>query len=216
MLPSPSPPPFKLYGGRLCLDFVNTVGNHRACNPREYLSSYGHLVDWAEQAGAVDTETASELRVEVAKRPEDTSCALAEAIALREALYRVFQAAIAGRPSAGEDLALLNLHLGRTLGRQRLRPGGAGGCYRLAWCDDRALDAPLGPVVKSAAELLTGGELGRVRECDASGWNACGWLFVDESHRRIRRWCSMSDCGNQAKGRRRYAREKGAKGDEEG
>ncbi|HEU4409909.1 MAG TPA: ABATE domain-containing protein [Polyangiaceae bacterium] len=212
----PPPPPFELRGGRLCLDFVNTVGNHRAGEPREYLTSYGLLVAWAEQAGALDAETAAELRVEAARRPDDASCALAEALALREALYRIFRSAIGGRPSAGEDLALLNLHLGRALGRQRLRPGGEGGCYRLVWCDDRALDAPLGPVVKSAAELLTGGELGRVRECDASAWNACGWLFVDESHRRIRRWCSMSDCGNQAKGRRRYAREKGAKGAEGG
>ncbi len=211
MTVTPSPPPFLLHGGRLCLDFVNTVGNHRAGSPREYLTRYGLLLDWAEQTGALGGAAAAALRVEAAGRPAEAEAALTEAIALREALYRVFGAAIEGRPAAGEDLALLNLHLGRALGRQRLRPSVGGAPYALGWCDERSFDAPLGPVVKSAAELLAGGELGRVRECDASAWNECGWLFVDESHRRVRRWCSMADCGNQAKGRRRYAREK-AKG----
>lgn len=211
----PPPPPFELRGGQLCLDFVNTVGNHRAGEPCEYLRDYATLLAWAEQAGAIDLGAAAALRVEAALRPDEAGCALAEAIALREAIYRIFLAVIEGRAAAGEDLALLNLHLGRALGRQRLRPGGGGG-YELAWCDGRSFDAPLGPVVKSAAELLTGDKLARVRECDASAWNACGWLFVDESHRRIRRWCSMSDCGNEAKGRRRYARAKAAKGSGEG
>jgi predicted RNA-binding Zn ribbon-like protein len=208
---SPPPPPFELRGGRLCLDFVNTVGNHRANAPREHLASYAIVLAWAEQAGALGEASAAALRLEAAGRPADAAAALAEAIALREAMYRVFVAAIAGRPAAGEDLALLNLHLGRALGRRRLRPGAGGGPYAFGWCDERSLDAPLAPVVQSAAELLTGDELGRVRECDASEWNACGWLFVDESHRRVRRWCSMEDCGNEAKARRRYERARAAK-----
>jgi predicted RNA-binding Zn ribbon-like protein len=213
---SPPPPPFELRGGRLCLDFVNTVGNHRATSPREHLTSYAIMLAWAEQAGALGEATAAALRLEAAGRPADAAVALAEAIALREAMYRVFVAAITGRPAAGEDLALLNLHLGRALGRQRLRPDAGGGPYALGWCDERSLDAPLAPVVKSAAELLTSGELARVRECDASEWNGCGWLFVDESHRRVRRWCSMEDCGNDAKARRRYERARAAKAGGEG
>jgi predicted RNA-binding Zn ribbon-like protein len=207
----PTPPPFELRGGRLCLDFINTVGNHRASAPREYLTSYGHLLAWAEQTGALGPAAVAALRGEAAARPAEAEVALAEALALREALYRTFRAAIGGRAAAGEDVALLNLHLGRAWGRRRLRPSAVGGRYELASADERSFDAPLGPVVTSAAELLSGDELGRVRECDASAWNECGWLFVDESHRRVRRWCSMSDCGNQAKGRRRYAREKASK-----
>ena len=30
----------------------------------------------------------------------------------------------------------------------------------------------------------------------------CGWLFIDSSRGRRRRWCSMKTCGNQAKAAR--------------
>jgi len=30
----------------------------------------------------------------------------------------------------------------------------------------------------------------------------CGWLFVDTSKNRRRRWCDINDCGNRAKQRR--------------
>jgi predicted RNA-binding Zn ribbon-like protein len=34
----------------------------------------------------------------------------------------------------------------------------------------------------------------------------CGWLFVDASRNRSRRWCDMSECGNRAKAQRFRAR----------
>jgi predicted RNA-binding Zn ribbon-like protein len=57
----------------------------------------------------------------------------------------------------------------------------------------------LWPVVRSAAELLTSDELGRVRECAADN---CAWLFLDRSKNRSRRWCDMAVCGNRDKVRR--------------
>jgi predicted RNA-binding Zn ribbon-like protein len=66
------------------------------------------------------------------------------------------------------------------------------------------LDWMLKPVVRSAAELLTSDELTRVKECaDDKG---CGWLFLDKSRNRSRRWCDMKDCGNRAKAKRFYER----------
>jgi predicted RNA-binding Zn ribbon-like protein len=58
-------------------------------------------------------------------------------------------------------------------------------------------------VARSAAELLTSDHLGAVRVCAGSG---CGWLFLDLSRNRSRRWCAMSDCGNREKARRHYQR----------
>lgn len=55
----------------------------------------------------------------------------------------------------------------------------------------------------SAAELTTTDELERVKMFEGG---ACGWLFVDLSRNRSRRWCSMEDCGNVIKARRHYAR----------
>jgi predicted RNA-binding Zn ribbon-like protein len=59
----------------------------------------------------------------------------------------------------------------------------------------------LWPVVRDAADLLTSKELNRVGRCADE---RCGWLFVDTSRNRSRRWCSMESCGNRAKARRHY------------
>ena len=71
------------------------------------------------------------------------------------------------------------------------------------WTPENALDRVLWPVVRDAAELLSGEDLDRVGRCaDAN----CGWLFLDTSRNHSRRWCSMKDCGNRAKARRHYQR----------
>jgi predicted RNA-binding Zn ribbon-like protein len=54
-------------------------------------------------------------------------------------------------------------------------------------------------------------KLDRVRSCQG---DTCGWLFLDMSKNRSRRWCSMSDCGNTAKARRYYHRK--VKGEADG
>jgi predicted RNA-binding Zn ribbon-like protein len=36
----------------------------------------------------------------------------------------------------------------------------------------------------------------------------CGWLFLDESRGKRRRWCDMNDCGGRAKARRYYDKHK--------
>ncbi len=80
--------------------------------------------------------------------------------------------------------------------------------YAWTWADDpNALDRMLWPLVRSAAELLVTGDLSRVRVC---GGERCGWLFVDTSKNRSRRWCDMQDCGNVAKVRRFRTRQHAA------
>jgi len=60
-------------------------------------------------------------------------------------------------------------------------------------------------VVHDAAGLLTSEKLDRVEECAD---DRCGWLFLDVSRNRSRRWCAMEDCGNRAKARRHYKRKR--------
>ena len=65
----------------------------------------------------------------------------------------------------------------------------------------------LWPIVESAAELLTSERRSRIGQCaDDRG---CGWLFLDATKNRSRRWCAMGDCGNRAKARRHYLRTRG-------
>ena len=69
---------------------------------------------------------------------------------------------------------------------------------------EEVLDAPIGPIARSAAELLISEQRERVGQCaDDRG---CGWLFLDTSKNRRRRWCDISGCGNRAKQRRHYQR----------
>jgi predicted RNA-binding Zn ribbon-like protein len=71
------------------------------------------------------------------------------------------------------------------------------------WTDDAdRLDAPLWPIVRSAAALLTSSDAERLRVC-AEG--DCGWVYVDRSRNGLRRWCEMSTCGTAEKSRRRRA-----------
>lgn len=197
---------FELTGGRLCLDFVNTVGGDRDAEPRERLAGYADLLSWARQAGAVDPAIARRLSGAAARDPAAAAAVLARALALREALFRVFHAAADGGSPTGDDLALLSGELAHALPRRRLVH--RGDRYAIEWDDDpAALDAPLWRVALSASELLVSGDdLGRVRVCGLHATQECSWVFLDGTRAGTRRWCSMKDCGNKAKARRHYER----------
>ena len=100
------------------------------------------------------------------------------------------------------DLERLNRAVSRILAQTRIVPAANG--FTWAWNEsEEALDQVLWPVVRSTIDLLTSADLGRVRECASEH---CGWLFLDSSKNRSRRWCSMEACGNRTKARRHYAR----------
>ena len=195
---------FELLGGRLCLDFANTVSGKREADPRDRLHDYQGLVSWGRQSGAVGEAQARRLLAEARRRPSDAERAFREAIALREALYGMFLTFAQGREPGRAGLDVLNAALGRALAHRRIRRGE--GCCALGWEEvPGALDAVLWPVAASAAELLVSGDdLARVRVCGAYESDECGWLFVDHTKSHTRRWCSMKDCGNKAKARRHY------------
>lgn len=195
---------FDLSGGELCLDFANTLGGKRVSEPRERLNSYADLVSWARQSGIVGETAASGLLEGAARHPKKAAATLARARKMREAIYRIWVAYIRQQRPAGEDMALLNSVLAEALAHQRLVHGGQG--YALGWADADALESILWPVAKSAAELLTSEQAKRVRQCEEFEATECGWLFLDETRNRSRRWCSMSSCGNRAKARRHYHR----------
>ncbi len=195
-----------LVGGRLCLDFVNTLGGTRAeGGGNEHLTDYATFVDWAALAGAVDAAQARRLRRFAADHPRSAAEALASAIALREALYFIFYAAMRGDAPLADDLEVLQRHLQRALREPRIVR--ADGRFTVAFADDGAATAPLDTIARSAVELLASADLGRVRVCSSDG---CDWLFVDQTRNGSRRWCEMKACGNRAKARRHYHRTKTA------
>lgn len=195
-----------LLGGKLCLDFANTADYHASDHPEELLTRYEDLVAWSQHVGLLAKSTAARLLREASRRPADAAAVLEQAIALRETIYRIFAAIAHGERPRQDDLAQLSAQAGHAFTRSQLVESGDG--FRWEPLGDAdALDQMLHPIARSAAELLTSQELGRVRQC-ADALDGCGWLFVDATRNRSRRWCDMRDCGNRAKVRRFLERQR--------
>jgi len=194
----------ELIGGALCLDFVNTVSTRLEQERREYLHTYQDLVAWSQHARLLTEEMADGLLHSAGRHPASAAAVLERAIALRETLYRVFSAIAQDRAPQEGDLAAVNAALHETLSRLKIQPSAGG--FEWSWIvDGNDLDRMLWPITRSAAELLTSEEPGRIRQCARDG---CDWLFVDTSKNRSRRWCTMDVCGSRVKARRYYRRKR--------
>lgn len=205
-------------GGRLSLDFVNTV---RARLPRtqgsarqdfqdvisgERLTDAATLVDWATWVGRLTRAEATGLLEHVRRHPREAAALLGRATRLREAIYRLGKASLEHWLAPAEDLALLNREWQRARAAQQLVPPEHRGprsvraAYRVEHAPpDAPADAILWPIVLDAVGLLTSDDVQRLGQCPAAG---CGWLFVDTSRSRRRQWCDMAVCGNADKVRR--------------
>lgn len=191
-----------LLGGELCLDFTNTIEPRAAEHPHEFLTGYADLVAWSSHSGILTGNAAGHLLQVAAARADEADVVFWRAIALRETIYRMFSAVLEERVPAATDLDVLNAALGDALACQQIVADGSG--FRWDWQgSDGALDQMLWPVVRSAGELLTSQRLDRVIQCPG-----CGWLLLDSSRNRSRRWCDMRVCGNRAKARRHYERQR--------
>lgn len=201
---------FKLIGGNVSLDFVNTV-NGRISNPnkksgRDYcdrfvsdkLENYADLILWSLKAGMINQIEAKKL-LQISKAQSQTAnTVLKRALNLRESIYRLCKAAIEDWQPEAEDLEKLNREL--KLARRHQKFSSAETVFVFEWIDRRgALDSMLWQISESAAEMLLQGDLTRVRQCES---DVCNWLFLDTSRNRTRQWCDMKDCGNLAKVRR--------------
>ncbi len=188
-----------------CLEFTRTVGWAERDRPDDELLSYEALVRWANGQGLLDRAESRRLYRVAAAEPRAAARVFRRAIELRGLLYRIFSAVGTGSAPAEADMQALNAWLPDANRRLCLVRRGRG--FAWDWRDDPgpALDRVLWPIIRSAAQLLTADELSRLKLCDADD---CGWLFVDASRNRSRRWCDMSDCGNRAKARRYRERQR--------
>jgi predicted RNA-binding Zn ribbon-like protein len=150
--------------------------------------------------GTITDDEAKILLRRAAGHPVEAESAHRHAIELREAIYRIFTITLKGQSPAQEDLAVFNNYLGEAMKRSQIVKTQEG--FYWDWTGNLAkLDGLLNPVIRSAADLLVSEDFRQVKKCADP---ICGWLFLDISRNRSRRWCDMRDCGNRAKARRFY------------
>jgi predicted RNA-binding Zn ribbon-like protein len=177
------------------LDFCNTRAGWNSAEPREYLTTYDHLVVWAREAGLIDGRVAARLRSGAATGEH----VLERALALRSALHRA--CTDPEDVAAWDDVAAVASAAASAAVLTREAPPGR----RWAIPESTGLELPLLELGRASGDLLASTDLRAVRSCPGHG---CGWLFLDPRGRR--RWCTMAVCGNRAKARRHAARQKRA------
>jgi predicted RNA-binding Zn ribbon-like protein len=187
-------------GNALCLDLANTVEPRGIPGGHECLDDYDDLTHWWAHTGVISRTEGRRLRAEAAREPSAAVTAYRKALTLRAAISSAFEAIADGRELKPNDLAEIDKSYKRLLGRTHLVPGSGGFTFESS--GDGDLDSPMWPVVASAIELLTHGDLSSISYCAGD----CRWLFLDISKNQSRRWCTMAVCGSRDKMRRHYAR----------
>jgi predicted RNA-binding Zn ribbon-like protein len=191
-----------LIGGHPALDFVNSVENRDAPDENNYLTSYDALVRWAARVELLPAGDANHLRLSARREKAAAARVWKDLMRLRRTMHAVFLAVARHDVPPAPALNDLNRQVTRAYAHRRLHADGD----HLHWAWDSAsndLSRVEQEIVQSAAELLTGDKVGRIRKC---AHDACDWLFLDTSRSGRRRWCRMEVCGNVAKVRRYRAK----------
>jgi predicted RNA-binding Zn ribbon-like protein len=174
----------RLDGGHPALELVNTIYG-QVDGPVEYdvLSAPDDLVTLARRLGMAGPETPA------------SAAALADARALREDVDALLRAHVAKRRAPRRAVAALEAAARDAVKAARLTP--EDGVFAWSWPGDD-VRTPVHRFALAAVELLMDeAELARLHQCAA-----CRWLFLDHSRGAGRRWCSMADCGTEAKKQR--------------
>lgn len=176
------------------LDFLNSVATP-ADVAIDWLDDGAGLVDWLSQARLVSSDVLAAMRDRA--MPGELDRLAAQARSLRE-WFRTFVRAHKGRALAAADLAELeplNLLLARDEGFGEIVQGDAAFRFERTrrWTSPEALLLPIGEIL---ATLVCEEDFAHVKACERPG---CTLLFADHTRGHVRRWCSMTACGNRAK-----------------
>jgi predicted RNA-binding Zn ribbon-like protein len=183
-----------LRGGHPVVDFVNTVAWRGDSSRRtDYLVQYSDVVAWCRHAAVLSAAEAVALH-HLARSDAATRRALERTKRLRESLHSLWT-----RPTPSA-LPVIGQAYSDALSDSELRAVDD----RVSWAErEITVVTPLNRLACAAVQLITDTPLSRVKQC---GDAACGWIFLDSSHRQNRRWCSAADCGNRDRARRHYER----------
>jgi len=191
---APSPRPIaaiRLDGGRLCLDFVNTIHDRFAAATEDYLATPERYADWARHAGALHDDEV----VKLSKTDKAQADLMNDISALRSSSYLALSAWIDGTPMSAGALRVINAWLRESRKDQALAPDG-----RLVLQPppgDTRL--PLKRIVLDFVDTLEAARMGTLKLKHCANHSSCGWIFADTSKNGQRRWCAMQTCGTLSK-----------------
>lgn len=181
--------------GHVALDFVNTAEERGHPDADDALRTPADLNLWGRRYGV--------LAASRGRGDDDDRAELRRALDARELLYALFLARVGNRSPAKADLDRLGALASTAYEAASLQPDGDG---RLVWHWSPAeLSTVRHVAVTAAVDLLAHPQTARLKQCPGEH---CGWFFLDSTKRGNRRWCSMSECGQEAKSARRRARSK--------
>lgn len=183
--------------GDRMLDLVNTVAWRLGGRERtEHLRTFSDVVDWCLESDLISEEEAVTLR-DLAGR--DDARAERERQQVVEARERAYATLFEDDPEAAADLA--GMYRAAIAAADLVRTGD-----RWQWRDRQThLSLPRDRIVRGLVALTQRDDLDRLHQCEDV---ACGWVYLDTSPRRNRRWCNTKDCGDRNRARAYYARQK--------
>ena len=181
-------PTLRLIGGRLALDFVNSVF------PKPALS-WDELIAFLESARIVTPERGGELLALIRSDPQAAESLLRKAQRLAAALRLAFDALLHKQRVLPECIEPVNEILRITEGHDELVFTDKDWEIQFM-ASESGLEWLLAAIARSAAEIIAEGPRARLRLCANP---RCGLLFYDTSRTHRRRWCSMTVCGNRHK-----------------
>lgn len=162
--------------GSPALDFAGTLRLRREASPREMLHSPESLSSWFRGCGITDSDLPCE------------SADVREAVALREAIYQVIVARIAGESYDREALGLVNAAARHPAPVPQLTAAGRS--------VEATVQQALSHVARDAVAVLSGPEVPLLKECANP---ECTQFYIDHSRGARREWCKMDPCGNKIK-----------------
>jgi predicted RNA-binding Zn ribbon-like protein len=187
----------QFFGGRVCLDFANTLDWRTSDEPQELIPDYRAFIAWSSRRGTLTERATANLKSRAAADPTGAEVVMAETLLLRAGIWKIADTL---REHRLADLAAVNKMLAALPPQPRLVKHGNIYIHGL---NGRELREPLWPVLWSLTAVLSSSDATRLGCCQAKG---CGWFYVDESPNRSRLWCSSEVCGNRERARRAYAR----------
>ena len=160
----------QFFGGRVCLDFANTLDWRLTDSPVELIPDFAALLAWSERRGILPTRALTKLRQHGGESSAREVIHVAHL--LRTQIWSIAEDLIAGRRAR---LDTLNDHLAELPSQPGLRVHDRRYVFEL---DGSEPQQTLWPVLWSLTAVLVSEDASRLGTCRAQG---CGWYFVDES-----------------------------------